>query len=282
MFHRNLEGGGLSWGGSGDASPASGAESSSTKGEQGEPREIDLNRGMFVQERDREAASKIRGEQLTEEQFAARAERIKELRTALLDWIAEHVPDEQWDQRSLKAMTDYLSREHAETIDVITKGFMNREMYPKRPVVKLMLREIGRIPDVFLFGWRGQDAEQWDRETKIHDHADSSVALTVHAGAVDETVYVVDTSHLKTTGTQRPDNPRGHQRIKLLDQHTRTYPAGASKTYRSPPPYLHTVAGSPDHDLTVTVHAYLRPSEEIAYDFTIDKEHGELVEIGVS
>lgn len=244
--------------------------------------ESDSTRGMFVQESDREAASKIRGERLSEAEFAERAEAIKELRLALLDWVKEHVGEEAWDRRKLKAMVDYLSEEHAQTIQTITKHFLDKDMYPMRPVVKLMLREIKNLPDVFLFGWRGKEDHQWDRETKIHDHADSSVALRVHEGAVDETVYVVDASQLRVTGTDGAWNPRGKQRIKLLGQKTKTYPAGVSKTYKSPPPYLHTVAGSPEHDLTVTVHAYLRPSKEVAYDFAIDHEKGELYEIGVS
>ncbi len=244
--------------------------------------ESDSTRGMFVQESDREAASKIRGERLSEAEFAERAEAIKELRLALLDWAKEHVGDGVWNRKKMKDMVDYLSQEHAETISRITKHFLNREMYEKRPVVKLMLREIGNLPDVFLFGWRGKDAVQWDRETKIHDHADSSVVLRVHEGAIDETVYIADTANLITTGTDGTQNPRGHQRIKLLGQRTKTYPAGISKTYKSPPPYLHTVAGSPKHDLSVTVHAYFRPSSEVAYDFALDHEKGELVEIGVS
>lgn len=239
-------------------------------------------RGLFVQETDRLASEKIRSERLTDTEFKKRAEHIKTLRLALVEWIAENVPDDQWDQRKLKGMTDYLSREHAQTIHEITKDFLDREKYPTRPVIKLMLKEIEKLPDVFLFGWRGKDQTQWERETRIHDHADSTVALTVHEGAVDETVYIVDHSQLQIKGTAGPDNPRGQQRIPLLGQKTKRYPAGMSKTYKSPPPYLHTVAGSPDFDLTVTIHAYLRPSTDVAYDFTVDKERNMLVETGVS
>ncbi len=240
------------------------------------------NRGLFVQETDRLASEKIRSERLTQAEFEKRAENIKKLRLALIDWIAEHVPNDEWDQRKLKAMTDYLSHEHAETIHEITKDFLDHKKYPTRPVIKLMLKEIGKLPDVFLFGWRGKDQTQWERETKIHDHADSAVALTVHEGAVDETVYIVDHSKLQIKGTAGPHNPRGEQQVPLLGQKTKRYPAGMSKTYKSPPPYLHTVAGSPDFDLTVTIHAYLRPSTDVAYDFKVDKEHHTLVETGVS
>lgn len=240
------------------------------------------DRGLFVQETDRALSAKMRQEHLSEKEFEKRAEAIKTLRLALVEWASEHVEDNKWDQRKLLEMTNFLSREHAKTIDQITKDFSDQEKYPTRPVVKLMLKEIGTLPDVFLFGWRGKDPSQWERETKIHDHADSTVALTVHEGAVDETVYVVDHSHLLTKGTQEPNNPRGHQNIPLLGQKTKRYPAGLSKSYKSPPPYLHTVAGSPDFDLTVTVHAYLRPSVDVAYDFAVDKERGLLYEIGVS
>lgn len=230
------------------------------------------NRGIFVQEFDRTAAEKIRGERLTEREFAERAKHIKTLRDAANEWIDSNVKG-KWEPGQLRAMTDYLSREHAETVNEITKWFLDERMYEKRPVVKLMLREIGGVvPDIFIFGWRGKDNEQWNRETKIHDHADATVALTVHSGVAEETVYLIKPE-------EWVDRDVG-QTMSYLGSKTKRYPAGKSKTYKSPPPYLHAVGGAPDVELTVTIHAYLRPSKMVAYDFRIEGDT--LVELGLS
>lgn len=225
--------------------------------------------GQAFEEVDRQAAHEMRGENLTEEEFAERAEVIAGLRRAIDAWKQEHVPEgTPFDSRTLKALVNFLSREHAEEIEKITRNFLDRRMYPNRPVVKLRLREIGEMPDVLIFGWRGGDPN--GNETKIHDHADSTVAVDVHQGEIQETVYRIDREEWFT---RVPG-----QSMKYLGTATKRYREGLSKTYKSP--YLHTIGGTPENELSVSIHAYWRPSTQVAYDFEIQGD--KFVEIGIS
>lgn len=228
--------------------------------------------GQAPEEIDRQRAHEMRGENLTEQEFAERAKVIAELRHAIDAWTDEHVKNVEGatfgDRRILKELTEFLSREHAEKIAKITGNFLDHRMYPNRPVVKLRLREVGEMPDVLIFGWRGGDPHE--NETKIHDHADSSVSLTIHQGEVQETVYRIEPDEWK-------DREVG-QSMKYLGEKTKRYPAGMGKTYRSP--YLHTVGGTPENDLSVTIHGYWRPTKQVAYDFEVQGD--KFVEIGIS
>ncbi len=232
---------------------------------------LQKQRGTAVEEVDRLAAGSMRGENLTEEEFTERAQLIKKLRLAIDEGKSKNVPEgEIFDNRKLIALVEFLSATQAATINQITKNFTNERMYPRgRQVLKLRMREIGEMPDVLLFGWRGSAPDQG--ETKIHDHADSTVAIKVHEGEIQETVFHIQPS-------EWPNRKSGQVMKYTPPPKTKRYPEGAHKSYQSP--YLHTVGGSPEKELSVTIHAYWRPSTHVAYDFKIEGE--QLIEIGVS
>lgn len=197
---------------------------------------------------------------------------IKELTDIVDEWIEKNIPKhENITTRRLGKLVRYLGVEHKAEIDKIVSMYSDHKTCPVRPSIRIGNGvEDGidglRRPDIWLLLWRCPVLEgaRSPEETDIHDHLDSEVGVYVHKGEIEEEVYVFDRNKWKN----------GEERLRFQ---TVTRELGEGSTMSIPAPYVHLVRGVSDQDLSVSIHAYYPPLDEMNL---FEKRGDELVRVG--
>jgi len=146
----------------------------------------------------------------------------------------------------LRELIDFVATRYKTELETLMRSFHNREKYPIRPMVQVYGCKGSQddILDIWLLGWRDDQADP--EETEIHDHDDSHVVVRVLKGSVTEVVY-------ELTGDS---NHSGAYEVLLRElRRGETEEIGA--------PAIHQVADLSDGEMSVTLHAYYPPLDKM-------------------
>lgn len=190
-------------------------------------------------------------ELLTKEEIEDRNECISEIKDIVDAWI-RLTGVTNWQQWDLSSLVRYLGQHCTNTIDRLLTVCYDRNKYLDRPCV-LIYNGCGQtpMPDIWLLVWR--KGNEGPEGTDIHDHNDSEVGIYVYKGAVREKIHVFKIRDYKLVKTFNGVLP--------FRQVERWAKEGSSLTIGSP--YIHTVEGCPAIDMSVTIHAYYPPLDEM-------------------
>ena len=188
-----------------------------------------------------------------------RSELLRTIRERTAAWIKTHAtkPDGSFDKGKLSDLVTAVADASSEELSELFAAFEDRTLYPERPMVRLYgcVGSDDDIPDIWLLGWR--DDENRPEGTEVHDHHDSKAAIRVLRGRVTE---------IEFTGGVSP--------LAVADQ-----PFACSVTTRTlsldevaviDHPEIHQVVDVADKVMSVTLHAYYPPLDEMNQYVWID------------
>lgn len=194
-------------------------------------------------------------ENLSQAELKDRNEIRERLTGVAKEWLSKQEGD--IDRKRLGLLSRYLSDNHADDLEAISKYFTDTDKYVGRCTVHLVVGD-DKTPDVWLLGWR--DGRQ--EGTEVHDHGPSEAGVYVHAGNVAEEIFAID---------------RADAGKDVMDYRAVERGLGQGSTAHIAAPYIHEIHNDNDNELSVTVHAYYPPLDKMTF---YNQQGGKLVRKG--
>jgi hypothetical protein len=182
------------------------------------------------------------------EQVRERDRVINSIDAVARNWLHNKTGGDREPTRGeLAEMMKFVGTKYGDQVDKIIADFSDYTKYPDRPAIHLVVGE-KNVPDVWLLGWR--EEQKGLEATPIHDHGASEAGIYVHKGSVNERIFAIDK---KDFGK---DTLAFHEVDRGLNE-------GSGITINAP--YLHDIGASHGEKLSVTVHAYYPPLNDMGF-----------------
>lgn len=188
-------------------------------------------------------------------QESARAE----IREALQVWLNGQ-GIENFTNIELAAILTYIGETRfGDLLKSLSQDFNCGHTYVDRPSVHLVAGEDGRMPDIYLLGWRSSDVIEG---TPVHDHGISRVVVKVIEGTVQEEVYEVDKCEW-----QKIEKVSEYRTRLSYDVTSRSF--NEPQTFAGNVPHIHAITAS-GPGLAITLHAYYPPLNQMTLFTRVD------------